>query len=69
MTRLGKHPPWHYVAAGVSPSMARWVFEREGSPPTPVAHRSVFDTCLPAAHSGETELIRRLIAEARGMAS
>ncbi len=68
MTRLGKHPPWHYVAAGVPEGSARQVFERDGSPPTPVAHRSVFDVCLPGVHSQETELIRKLMAEARGVA-
>jgi len=59
------HQPWHYVAAGVTPDAARWVFEKEGHPVTTIAHRSVFDTVLPGTHSGDHEAIARLLAEAR----
>ena len=60
------HAKWHYVAAGVPQGMEEHVFEQTAH--TPIAHRGVFDMCVPGCHSGDVKQVAQLVLQAKALA-
>ena len=54
---------WHYVASGLTPAMARRVFEKTGVSTT-IAYLNMTDKCLPPVHNEDELMMFAIYQEA-----